>query len=51
VLGFMHLRLSHWLDILIINSLSIEVFSVFRQNCVVTGLRCSFSPLDYGVAQ
>jgi hypothetical protein len=39
VLGFSHLRPSVWLEVLITYGLLVEVFSVFRQDSVVTGLK------------
>jgi hypothetical protein len=33
--GFAHLRLSHWLKVLITYIISVEVFSMFRQDWVV----------------
>jgi hypothetical protein len=47
-LGFVHLRASHWLEVLITFRISVEVFSNFWQYCVVTGLSYSFSLLDWG---
>jgi hypothetical protein len=40
-LGFVHLRPRYWLEILIFCSLSVQIFSMFRQD----RLRCYFSPL------
>jgi hypothetical protein len=44
VLGFAH-TMSSQLEVLITCSLSVNVFLIFRQNCVVVGLRCNFLPL------
>jgi hypothetical protein len=33
-LGFAYLRLSHWLDILTTCTFSVEIFSMFGQDCV-----------------
>jgi hypothetical protein len=48
-LEFMHLKTSHWLEVLITCSLSIEIVSMFNQFSVVAGLRCYFSPPNWGV--
>jgi hypothetical protein len=47
VLRFVQLRPGHWLEVLITCILLTEVFSMLRQNWVVTGLRHSYSPLDW----
>jgi hypothetical protein len=47
-LEFVHLRPCHWLNILITYSFSVEIFSMFRQNSVVSGLKCYSSPLAWG---
>jgi hypothetical protein len=45
-LGFVYLRLSHWLEVLITLGLLLKVFSVFRQDSIMSELRYYFSPLD-----
>jgi hypothetical protein len=47
-LGFVHLRPSHLLEVLMTFSLSVEMFPMFRQNGVVAELWYSFSPVDWG---
>jgi hypothetical protein len=37
-----HIMLSCWLEVLITCSLAIEMFSVFRQDCIVGGLQYNF---------
>jgi hypothetical protein len=45
-LGFVHLGSSNWLEVLVTCSLSVVIFSMFKYDSVVPGLRCYFSPLD-----
>jgi hypothetical protein len=47
MLGFMYLRQSHWLEVLIAFSLSVKMVSTFRKASVVARLRCYFLPLDW----
>jgi hypothetical protein len=50
MLGFMHLWPGFRLEVLISWTLSVEVFTMFRQNskCLVAELWCIFSSLDWG---
>jgi hypothetical protein len=43
-----YIKPSHWLEVLITCSLSVEIVSIFKQDSVVAGLRCFFLPLDSG---
>jgi hypothetical protein len=47
MLGFMYLRPRFWLEVLIDCVLSVEVFTMFRQNWVVATLWCIFSLLSW----
>jgi hypothetical protein len=38
------MRPSHWLKVLTTYVLSVEVFSIFKEDWVVAGFMCSFSP-------
>jgi hypothetical protein len=44
---FIHLRPTHWLEVLITCSLPVEIVSMVRQESLVAGLRYHFSPLDW----
>jgi hypothetical protein len=46
-LRFAHLNLSHWLEVLIIKNLSVELLCMFWQDWVVARLVCHFSPLAW----
>jgi hypothetical protein len=43
----MYQRPSHWLEVLISCSISVEIVSMIRQDSIVTRLRYYFSPLEW----